>query len=214
MFRWFFIVVLLSGCAAQPEPPKVKPSGKPVKNVGIISTLGDSLLCTHTGLTVFSNEEQRYKLANTFNQRFTEQMSDAFSDINARITPLERKVIVFTDETQRASLWSNITFNNVDDVDTLVIFDGSFHYKSKEGFYASDNALNTHAKVYVYEVSTGSLLAEASQFKQDLKREFSCAQSSIPKNSDMLELLDQAVASTQKPLIAEVVDATKALQLK
>lgn len=214
MFRWFFIVVLLSGCAAQPEPPKKKPSGKPITKVGIISTLGDDLLCTYTGLTVFSNEEQRYKLPNTFNQRFTEQVSDAFGDINARIIPLQRSAITFTDETQKASLWSNIAFNNADNVDTLVIFDGTFHYKSKEGFYASDNALNTHAKMYVYEVSTGSLLAEASQFKQDLKREFSCTQTSIPKDSDMLELLDKTVVTTQKPLVKEVVAATKALQLK
>lgn len=210
MARWIFIVLFLSGCAAQPEPPKLKLTQQPIKKVGVISTLGDNLLCTYTALTVFSNEQQLYKLPHSFNQSFTDQLSADLADINAEIIPLKRELITLKDTELGASLWQNFEFNNSDKIDTLVIFDGNYHYKSKEGFYASDNALNTHAKMYVYEVSSGGLLAEASQFKMDLKQDFSCGQAEIPKDSDIFKLINQAAITTQGPLVAEVAGAIKA----
>lgn len=214
MSRWTFIVLFLSGCAAQSEAPKVKLTQQPIKKIGVISTLGDNLLCTYTALTVFSNERQVYKLPHSLNKSFSEQLSstltDVSSQVNTEFVPLKRELIILKDAEQGASLWQNLEFNNSDEVDMLVIFDGGYHYKSKEGFYASDNALNTNAKMYAYEVASGNLLAEASQFKMNLKQDFSCAQAKIPKDSDILKLINQAATTAQGPLAEEVAKAIEA----
>lgn len=215
MNRWFLIVLFLSGCAIPPPPKPEKVmlnTLSPTKTIGVVSLLGDHLLCTHTGLTVFSNERQLYTLPKLYNQRFTEQLNTAITELNVAVVSLERELITLKNTELDASLWRNFEFNIRDKIDTLVIFDGSFHYKSKEGFYASDNALKTDANIYVYEVASGALLAEASQFKMDLKQNFSCSEAQIPKDSDIFELINQAVATTQAPLINEVAGVIKDAQ--
>lgn len=208
MFRTFLIVLLFTGCATTTDKPLLNKDKNSLGNIGVISTIGDDLLCTYMGLTIFTNEKQSYKIPKEFNGLLTSEITKELSNLNLVATPLKREYISFLKEDKGASKFSNIKFNKVDfpltSIDTLIIFDGSFHYKSTGGYYARDNALNTSANLYVYNLSSGELIAKSSKFSSDLKRKFSCELDSFPPKSDMSKLVNNSALEMQKELVGNL----------
>ena len=221
IFKWFFIALflLLSGCATKQEKVKkdsvkkatlsIAENRKPLGKVGVITLIGDNLLCTHTGVTVFSNERQLYALPTDLNELLTQRIIARFAGFDTTLVPLNKQSMSIINTDVGVSRWSNIEFNNQQNVDTVLIFSGAFKYRSKDGYYKDENALHTYAEFFVYDVSSGDLLAESTHYQYNLFDAFSCTQSTFATTGTMYELIKMAGATSQEKLINEIFQPSK-----
>ncbi|WP_295801662.1 hypothetical protein [uncultured Microbulbifer sp.] len=200
MYRLILVALALTGCSMQSGKPIADNDHNLLDRVAVVSTLGDNLYCSFVGLTVFNNKSNTYELGADFNQNLSSRISEKLNSRGMDVTPLSRDVISFIDDDIGARDWSNIKFEGfpaiASDVSSIVILDGEHRYNSTGGYYARNNALNTLATLYVYEVSTGRLIGEAFSRHSTLKRSFSCTQESISDSDEMLELIDESGAAT------------------
>jgi len=210
MFRVVLISLFLVGCASTNDKPLSTTNKESLGRIGVVSTLGDGLLCNYTGLTIFNNEEYTYEVPGDYNTLLTGEITKQLASLNLTSKALSRSSIDFIKENKGASKFTNIRLSqelkNSNSIDTLVIYDGKFHYKSIGGYYARDNALNTTADLYIYNISSGELMGKSSKIRTDLHRYFSCLKGKILPSSDMYILLRKAGLETQKELISNTFD--------
>ncbi|XPF95294.1 hypothetical protein ACM9HF_04575 [Colwellia sp. RE-S-Sl-9] len=208
MFRLLLIVFLLSGCAATENKPLTISNKEALGKIGVISTIGDDLLCKYIGFTIFNNKENNYKIPNKFNEVLTTKITEKLSNLNFVVEPLNSDLVTYKKDEKGASSFKNIKFNEsviaAKSIDTLVIYDGSLRYNSTGGYYARENALNTFAGLYVYSLSSKKLIGVSSMYKTDLKRKFSCELDSLSPTSDMFNLIEKSGLEIQKELVNNV----------
>ena len=215
MIRVLFITLLLSGCVSTQNKPLTETNKNSLGKIGVVSSIGDTLQCNFTGLTVFTNEEQLYQLPRELNIQLTTSLTENLMELEHEAISLDRDVISYIKDTKGASKFSNIKLNkeklNAESIDTVVIYDGDFHYKSTGGYYARNNALNTLASLYVYSVSSGELMGSFYKPRTDLRRYFSCQTSSIDVGTTMYKLAEKAGIETQKELVNSVFSSVNSI---
>lgn len=205
MRKIMFLMFFLSGCAMNGNKPLSDAERSLVKNAVVVSSLGDELLCTFTGLTIFTNESAKYKLDSSLNSSFSMKISESLNKAGVRARSLPRESIQYVDKDKGAGDWRNIKIDSkiFDDFRnaSLIIFDGIYHYDSTGGYYARDNALKTSARLYIYDVASGRLLSKMFSYQSNLKRSFSCNENQMPSDDFMNELIERSGDQLQKELV-------------
>lgn len=213
MFRLLIIVFLLFGCATTENKSLTISNKEALGKIGVISTIGDNLVCKYIGFTIFNNEENNYTIPNKFNELITTKITEKLSKLNFVVEPLNSDLVTFKNNEKGASSFKNIKFNESviasKSIDTLVIYDGSLRYNSTGGYYAKENALNTFAGLYVYSLSSKKLIGASSKYRTDLKRKFSCELDSLPPTSDMFNLIEKSGLEIQEELVNNVFVTAK-----
>ncbi|MDP2634273.1 MULTISPECIES: hypothetical protein [unclassified Pseudoalteromonas] len=217
MFRWLFILFFLTGCTIQTAPTNqtrlskssITPpaTSNTLKTIGVISIIGDALQCEHTGFTVFSNEEQRYLLPAALNEQLVQYAVTKFATDGVVLKPLNRETLSFINDEIGASQFTNIKLKERLEIDLLLVLSGTFEYRSKDGYYAEDNALNTNARGVLYQLSSGELLLEAEHYQYDLKKQFSCTLDAFPDNDALYELIKKAGIESQEVVVKTLIQS-------
>lgn len=204
MYKIFLIVILLSGCAATENKPLTQKAKNSLGHIGVVSTIGDSLLCNYTGITIFTNEKELYKIPHNFNDSLATEISSQLSNINYKTTTLSRDSISFIDNKKRAQAFKNLKLNTSKldiSIDTLIVLDGSFHYTATGGYNARYNALHTIANLYIYDITSGTVLGHSTKYLKDLQGGFNCEQETLRPKSAMFRLVNRAGFYAQKKLV-------------
>lgn len=215
MFRWLFILFFLTGCTIHKTPINQtrlsKSTDKPpatsntFKTIGVISIIGDALQCEHTGFTVFNNEEQRYQLPTSLNEQLVQYAVTKFATDGVVLKPLNREALSFINDEIGVSQFTNIKLKKHTEIELLLVLSGTFEYRSKDGYYAEDNALNTNARGVLYQLSSGEIISEAEHYQYDLKKQFSCTLDAFPDNDELYELIKKAGTESQEVVVKTLI---------
>ena len=139
------------------------------------------------------------------NQLLTQRVVKQFANEKAVLKSLDRQSLSFINDDIGPSQWSNIKLRDQQNIELLLIYSGSFEYRSKDGYYAEDNALNTNATSYLYELSSGELIGQAEHYQYDLKKQFSCTQNKFPVDNEIYSLIKKAGQESQDVVIKEAI---------
>jgi len=208
MFRLFLIAFLLTGCATTTNKPLSMSSKDTLGKIGVISTIGNDLLCAYRGITIFTNYVKKYEIPSEINTLFTSEIVKQLSFLNYNTVPLNSNLITYKKAEKGAVSFDNIKLNesiiSSKAIDTIVIYDGNLTYNSQLGYNARNNALNTSSGIYVYNLPSKKLVGVSTKLRNDLKRKFSCNLSALSIESGMYTLIEESGLETQKELIENI----------
>ena len=209
MFRFITIMFFLTGCTVQNTQPVAINSLDSLGHVAVVSTLGDHFDCDNVGVTVFNNKSAVYEPDEKFNAYFSQEVSNSFNKHGVKADAIKRAQLSFVNQNKGASRWENIEIKNHQQLksayDSLAVFGGSFRYSSATGYYAKNNALNTFANLYIYDLSSGELLGRSSASHSIHRHFFSCAEETMPSDEFMEEIMNESAIHVKDQIFDSIL---------